>query len=393
MILPFLIIVLLLSSLYLSYQKNLDFTNKLIIIGLSILILNITLNYVRKCVVINNIEGFQSEEDINLESQAEVINITSPSYEEDIQEEDNLNSFTNFEDDFSNITSTPTPTTNITLPQSNINGSKLNNNNRESYKVEDETDNVSSENQDNFSNTRNRNRSHTITQSDMEGTASVFNPQIIISSDEVGIRSSPTEKVQTVYRQSNDWQTPANDLYQDENATLVTAPNERARLRQSPAFGPNYGKDDPWDTMHNNMERSYQQQLEDRNTCGGITYPFRDRATNYQMSSPSDVTLNRQNYGYSYVSPDKWETPQYNSSCTTNNCERPKGVYDRSIPNNAIQLCKTEDCVIPDGIFTNGTDLNVLELDQDGEIIASERQGQFTNVGSILPKFRYEELR
>lgn len=74
--------------------------------------------------------------------------------------------------------------------------------------------------------------------------------------------------------------------------------------------------------------------------------------------------------GYTYVPPVYWNVPQKHvSACQTANpnVQKLTGLVDRGLP------------------------INALELNQDGSMANSEDTVSLTNVGSILPKFNYEE--
>jgi hypothetical protein len=74
--------------------------------------------------------------------------------------------------------------------------------------------------------------------------------------------------------------------------------------------------------------------------------------------------------GYTYIPPVYWDVPQKHSGvCSPNgpNVRKLTGLVDRGLP------------------------LNVLELNQEGEIAQNENEVNLTNVGSILPRFTYQE--
>ena len=80
---------------------------------------------------------------------------------------------------------------------------------------------------------------------------------------------------------------------------------------------------------------------------------------------------NKNNYrpGYSFIPPTEWDVPQ----------QRPPA-------------CVPDKWIRPSAVFDRGTPLNVLELDENGDMLMDENRVTFTNVGSIMPKFRYEEF-
>ena len=74
--------------------------------------------------------------------------------------------------------------------------------------------------------------------------------------------------------------------------------------------------------------------------------------------------------GYTYVPPSNWDVPQKHIS----KCMPPSP--------NVRQLT---------GLVDRGLPLNVLELNPDGSIANSEESVTMTNVGSLMPKFVYQE--
>ena len=74
--------------------------------------------------------------------------------------------------------------------------------------------------------------------------------------------------------------------------------------------------------------------------------------------------------GYTYLPPTNWDVPQKRSPV----CLSPSP--------NAIKLT---------GLIDRGLPMNVLELNPQGQVADTEESVQLTNVGSLLPKFSYEE--
>ena len=72
--------------------------------------------------------------------------------------------------------------------------------------------------------------------------------------------------------------------------------------------------------------------------------------------------------GYQLVDPNKWSVPQ----------KRPP-------------VCLPDKVKLPSAVFTEGTPINVLEFDKYGNMANTEELVSQTNVGSILPKFKYQE--
>ena len=97
------------------------------------------------------------------------------------------------------------------------------------------------------------------------------------------------------------------------------------------------------------------------------------------FGNSTDETLRVKNYndaktfvpGYTYVPPENWSVPQYRPPvCISSNLNPFKltGLVDRGLP------------------------LNVLELNPQGEMANTEDEVTLTNVGSMLPNFKYEEM-
>ena len=74
--------------------------------------------------------------------------------------------------------------------------------------------------------------------------------------------------------------------------------------------------------------------------------------------------------GYTYIPPVHWDVPQRHISVC-----RPEGPNVRKLT----------------GLIDRGLPLNVLELNPDGDIAQNEDDVKLTNVGSMMPKFNYQE--
>ena len=74
--------------------------------------------------------------------------------------------------------------------------------------------------------------------------------------------------------------------------------------------------------------------------------------------------------GYTYLPPSNWDVPQqYPPVCLSNpNVFKLTGLMDRGLP------------------------INALELNPNGLVADTENSVQLTNVGSMLPKFKFEEM-
>ena len=110
------------------------------------------------------------------------------------------------------------------------------------------------------------------------------------------------------------------------------------------------------------------------------TYTDKKRCGKYDdVRENEDGSLVVQNYGdaktwfpgYTYLPPSNWDVPQkYPPAC----------------------LAPSPDTIKLTGLVDRGLPLNVLELNPyNGKIAQTEESVNLTNVGSMLPKFKYEE--
>ena len=110
------------------------------------------------------------------------------------------------------------------------------------------------------------------------------------------------------------------------------------------------------------------------------TYTDKKRCGKYdELRENEDGSLVVRNYGdaktwypgYTYLPPSNWDVPQkYPPAC----------------------LAPSPDTIKLTGLVDRGLPLNVLELNPyNGKIAQTEESVNLTNVGSMLPKFKYEE--
>ena len=64
------------------------------------------------------------------------------------------------------------------------------------------------------------------------------------------------------------------------------------------------------------------------------------------------------------------------------------------VPQQRPEICRInpKDRYRPSAVFTQGTPTNVLELNATGGLAMTEEEVTMTNVGSIMPKFKFIEL-
>ena len=102
--------------------------------------------------------------------------------------------------------------------------------------------------------------------------------------------------------------------------------------------------------------------------CGEYDTQFEDEAENLLVRNYTQAK--KYFPGYTYVPPSRWDVPQKHIGiCRPDgpNVHRLTGLIDRGLP------------------------LNVLELNPNGSIADTEDAVNLTNVGSMMPKFNYQE--
>jgi len=369
MILPILVIFLVAVAVYLAFQKKLDTSNKIVIAGIAVLVLSLSYNYLKKQVALKQqAEGFKSKEE--LEDLAPEIEVFSPEYgedgdetKEDYQDEDvedaGMAMDTNDDDesaDYSAEMGTHSLTELEEQFSENANSqskSTLNSNyiKRENFGSDSKVNNAR----------KLAGSTTSVKQSGIKGTGNIFTPQIIIKNDEggtssVGYKRSPRNDEQILWSQSRKWQEPDRDIWDgDEGLRGGLAKNR-------------YRGNDPWDTIEDNMHRSQIQANKFKQNCQGTTCPFKERLTQKELAQIRGSKSKTHFPGYTILPPAEWDVPQPRPpSCIPDKWNRPAAVFDR------------------------GTPTNVLELDEDGKMLLDEDEVTFTNVGSILPRFKFEE--
>ena len=149
-----------------------------------------------------------------------------------------------------------------------------------------------------------------------------------------------------------------------------------------------FGNNEPqsrWNSAFNGKEFDVNPNDDSDSDNLNNTIPNFTMPTNKKQCTPYDSIRNEddgslvvQNYkdaktwhpGYTYLPPTNWDVPQK------------RAPVCRSPSPNAIKLT---------GLVDRGLPLNVLELNPYGQIANTEDTVKLTNVGSMLPKFSYEE--
>ena len=391
--LPSLVIILLLIVIYLNYNKKTDFTNQIINIALIVVIMSFTYSHLKKIQLMEN----------SIES-------------EDVMEESSLNNKKNIES-FKNKSKKPKSKNNVNS-SNNSNNSNNNNNNEDEdnfkeFEDEDEyaeyiaqakeitvksppysqvEDNIS-----NFQNTALPNKGELISQSELKGTANVFKPTLIVNDGKTEksvsykMRNSDTPTNLISYK---DYQMPVGNLYGeagDDAENEETDPYYNESTNYGDNLLSNQRENSKGEEIFNETEKSirkarrfankkeyerYLQIIKENQRCMNIK-TLEDRSCPYDVSEAEMAALNgkdkgKQYYpGYSFMPPETWNVPQERAPICIKDkwTKRPSAVFDR------------------------GTPTNVLELDENGNMATNEDDVHFTNVGSILPKFKYVEMQ
>ena len=144
---------------------------------------------------------------------------------------------------------------------------------------------------------------------------------------------------------NSDFQEPTHDLWNSRDS---------------------YDFDEPLDVVEANIQATRQFEQEQRAQCGEHISTSDD--SSQLVNGASDNHSRIYKPGYTFAPPSTWNVPQRRApACLPDRATRPSAVFDR------------------------GTPTNVLELDPNGNMATTENFVHQTNVGSILPKFTYQE--
>lgn len=198
-----------------------------------------------------------------------------------------------------------------------------------------------------------------------KGMNSIFNPQIIIKEGDSGTDISFNVKDNTVsipvannnsVSSGHKWSVPTHDLWSDSENT------EAEKTATLDVLNAGYNESYRNSTNRHNIVNSGNNG----NTVNGYKTDGENVDANYQNGP-------KQFYpGYSYMPPSNWNVPQRRAPiCVGGNPDTTK---------------------LPIGIADHGTPINALEVDPIGRILTTEEKVKYTNVGSILPKFKYTEM-
>ncbi len=178
---------------------------------------------------------------------------------------------------------------------------------------------------------------------------------------------------------STNWSQSLNDFNNGKwNPKLYSNPSDFTDYYLASAFGmstgnPSTSKPKPTATTRSNFGNtpgsttldSYGQP---RKLCGAYDDFSLDQAGNLVVQNYTQAK--KWMPGYTYVPPVYWDVPQRHISICQGanpNAKKLTGLVDRGLP------------------------INALEIDPEGNMADTEDAVSLTNVGSILPKFNYQE--
>lgn len=371
-LLPVLVIILILIGVYLSYQKNISNTNKIVIAILAVLIFNIAYSYLKKTTEsfsANTLEKTDEPDDDSYD-----IEVASPDYSD--EKNDTSEPYSNT----SNNTGVK-GSSGLAEVIGQINyGDRVRNIQKQINSIPTSEANESieptgipSESSEQFADARIPQSN--ISQTDVKGTGNIFNPQVIVKSgsdggQSISYSSDGGQSSTPVYSSAKSWQKPDNDLWEPANAGHIP---ERP-VNTITSGGGTCTYNDPMGDINQNIVDNYGRAYKNRKSCG--TYhkqPDSEGDSEYPYSVKSTDMSKVYVSGYSFSPPSTWDVPQkYPPVC---------------LPDKSRGGC------CPQGIFDRGTPTNVLELNSQGEQCMTEGECQLTNIGSIMPKFEFREIR
>ena len=167
----------------------------------------------------------------------------------------------------------------------------------------------------------------------------------------------------------NDTPTPTLQEIKDEIKSIFSP--QIIIGKKNNGFG-NTEKQSKWNSAFSGSEfdinGSASPSYTDKKKCGEYDAIREDKDGNLTVQDYKDAKTWVP--GYTYLPPTNWDVPQKRSPV----CMSPSP--------NSIKLT---------GLVDRGLPMNVLELNPQGQVATTEETVQLTNVGSLLPKFSYEE--
>lgn len=174
---------------------------------------------------------------------------------------------------------------------------------------------------------------------------------------------------------SKNWSQSLDDFNNGKwNPKLYSTPSDFTDYFLPSAYGMSTGNTPaPTATTRSNFGNTPSQSTVDsygqpQKLCGAYDDLALDQAGNLVVQNYTQAK--KWMPGYTYVPPVYWDVPQrHNSICQGANPSAKKltGLVDRGLP------------------------INALELDPEGKMAATEDTVSLTNVGSIMPRFNYQE--
>lgn len=175
---------------------------------------------------------------------------------------------------------------------------------------------------------------------------------------------------------NTQWTDNLNDYNKGRwNANLYKRPSDYTDYYMPSGYGMSTPSQSNHSQSQSNQSQSNQSQSmtldengQSKKLCGAYDDLEMDQAGNLNIKNYSQAK--KWVPGYTYVPPVYWDVPQRHTSvCQPNgpNVRKLTGLVDRGLP------------------------LNVLELNPDGTQAQNEDEVKLSNVGSILPRFSYQE--
>ena len=167
------------------------------------------------------------------------------------------------------------------------------------------------------------------------------------------------------------WTQNLNDYNNGKwNPHLYKNPSDYTDYNTPPAYGMNTSSSATQETQAIQAIQATQDNQLINKKCGEYNDLSTDKTGNLVVSNYKDAK--KWYPGYTYVPPVFWDVPQkHNGGCMPNNEQKKytklTGLVDRGLP------------------------INVLELNQDGKIADTEETVSMSNVGSMIPSFKYQE--
>lgn len=250
-----------------------------------------------------------------------------------------------------------------------------------------------------FKGTNDKSSFEDIEQNDFNDIKSVFSPQVIIGkgsdddsrwnsafkNDGMNFKNSmnPSKNLwgddHSFYDESNSnqWTKSMDDYNKGKwNPNLYKKPSDYVDYKL-PACGTTIPKLSDNDSSSNSNSRTTTDEYgrtttdeygQTKRLCGAYDNLDEDQAENLVVRNYAQSK--KYFPGYTYVPPSYWDVPQRHISVC-----RPNGP-------NVYKLT---------GLVDRGLPLNVLELNPNGSVADTEDAVNLTNVGSMMPKFNYQE--